>query len=99
MKVKDLVKHLKECPQDYDVNLTGYVVYNDEDLPEINEGEVSGAPYSVALCSPIWGLAENTDSKEIRFVIGQSSIEAIQTIENMVTEIDAIGKKGKLSSS
>jgi len=57
MKPKDLIDHLKDCPEDYDICLSDCIEFTED-----NEY------YKIIFDNPICGLALNDESKEIRFV-------------------------------
>lgn len=98
MKVKDLIGHLQECPEDYEVCLSIYNTITEEDYEkmETKGTDEFGGPYQVCLDMPIWGVAQNDNIKEIRFVLGKSSVEAVEAMEDNMIEANAIGKKREL---
>jgi len=60
MKVKDLKEHLQSVPDEFDVCLSnGLLVKSEEGKEEV---------YEIIFDSPIIGIAENPDDKEIRFI-------------------------------
>ena len=57
MKPKDLIAHLKDCPEDYDICLSACVEFGKEN-----------DYYNIIFDNPICGLALDDKNKEIRLV-------------------------------
>lgn len=69
MKVKDIIDGLNELPEDYDIVLSKYVTFDKkEELIAVED-------------IPIRGLAVSDDSKEVRFILNDSDIDAIKGVE------------------
>jgi hypothetical protein len=74
MKVKKMIKWLKELPSDYEMCFSEYT--------SIVVGEDSTSEeYFVVLDMPIVGMLKNDDTKEVRFFTEQSEKRVIKLIE------------------
>jgi hypothetical protein len=86
MKKSDLIKHLEELP-DYDVCLSGYIKIDKEALDNMDDGEEADEDVMMVIDYPILGLASNDETKEIRFVVEGTNLEALEAIDGEMTEL------------
>ncbi len=73
MKVKKMIKWLKELPPDYEMCFTEYA--------SIVVGSDSTDAYVVVLDMPIVGMIAHEDTKEVRFFTQSSEESIIKRIE------------------
>lgn len=72
MNKKNLLELIKDIPDDYELCISKYLVYT-----ETSDGE----PYFLCVDDPIAGVAQNDDTKEMRFFTERSEEEALKLIE------------------
>jgi len=75
MTKKELIDHLEEYPDDFELNLAYYFMVN-SGTDEKNE-----SLYCATVNLPIQGTAADQDTKQIRFVLDDSSHESLKRIE------------------
>lgn len=92
MKKKEFIEHLKEFDDDYEVCLSGYIKINKEALDAIDaeDGEEihdEEGDLMIVVDHPIIGLAQNDETREIRFVVEGTNLEALEDIDGEMTEL------------
>jgi len=93
MKKKDLIEHLGEFDDDYEICLSGYIKINKEamDALEVEDGEEihdEEGDLMMVIDHPIIGLAQNDETKEIRFVVEGTNLEALKDIDGEMNELE-----------
>lgn len=76
MKVKDLIKMLKDLPGDYDTCLSDLLVVKNK---EKNTQEY----YRIILDYPINGIAKRDDTKEVSFLTSSSEKDIRKAFKNL----------------
>jgi predicted RNA-binding protein with PUA domain len=74
MKLRELLDMAKESPEllDYTLNLSDYIVVADSGPEEDQED------FDVVVDFPIRGIASHDETKELRFILDRSDVEAIE---------------------
>ncbi len=77
---KELIDHLEQYPDDYELNLSHYFLVEAEPS---TTGKNKGKPRftHAQINIPITGTAADKNSKEIRFVLKSSNAEVLKRIE------------------
>jgi len=84
MKKQDLIKALDDFPDDFELCLSGYVKIPRETLDGLEDGEPiddDDQELMLVVDWPILGLASNHESKEIRFIVEGTNMEALNEID------------------
>ena len=74
MKLRELLEMANESPEllDYTLNLSDYIVVGDSGPEEDQED------FDVVVDFPIRGIASHDETKELRFILDRSDVEAIK---------------------
>ena len=92
MKVSHLIEELQSLPGDYDVCLSMYFVVTSDEVEGAEETD--DEDFHVVVDHPLIGIAVNTDTEEVRFVMRGSDPNTVEKIDGGMISLAEGGDKG-----